>query len=267
MLGCGAEDRTTAERRPSPTSDPSTLRPELPTTTASVREPAPTSATTQAAPDTTAPAADPTTSLVDSGTETTSVPFDGALVNAPIAHDQPVKLRFESRVDDVTTEDLEGLALEILNDARGWPRAGFSFESDEGSPFVVILAEGDAVDELCLPLVTHGSASCQNGPVVALNATRWREGVTEWDAEISDYRGYLVNHEVGHLLGQRHPTPRCVIAGRPAAVMEPQSAGLEGCTGNAWPREWEIERAAQRPVVYAPLPDWGPEPIPANNER
>jgi hypothetical protein len=48
--------------------------------------------------------------------------------------------------------------------------------------------------------------------------------------------------------------------------MEPQTGNLKGCTGNAWPRDWEIGHASQRPVVYAPLPDWGPDPIPPNLE-
>ncbi len=157
--------------------------------------------------------------------------------------------------------------MTILTDPRGWGQAGFSFVHDDTSEFRVVLADGPVVDELCFPLTTRSRVSCQNGTTVALNADRWRTAVPHWDAEVSDYRGYLVNHEVGHLLGQRHPVPRCPVAGRPAGVMEQQTAGLEGCTGNAWPRPWEIDHAAVRPVVYAPLPDWAPEPRPANNER
>ncbi len=178
-----------------------------------------------------------------------------------------MRLRFESRVADVSSADLAAAALAILNDERGWPLAGFTFVADDASPMRVVLAEGSEVDRLCLPLQTYGTVSCQNGPIVALNADRWRTAVDHWDGEVADYRGYLVNHEVGHLLGQRHPKPRCPVAGRPAGVMEQQTAGLEGCVGNAWPRPWEIELAARRPVVYAPLPDWGPDPVPANGER
>ncbi len=199
-------------------------------------------------------------------TETTSVPFDGALDGSPADAEQVVRLRFRSLVGDVTDADLAAEALAILNDPRGWGRAGFRFVADDASPFEVVLAEGVDVDGLCFPLQTYGTVSCQNGPVVALNATRWREAVDHWDSTVATYRGYLVNHEVGHLLGQRHPAPRCPVAGRPAGVMEQQTAGLEGCVGNPWPRDWEIQLAAQRPVVYAPWPDWGPEPGPVNGE-
>ncbi len=179
---------------------------------------------------------------------------------------QSVRIRFESLVPDVSSAELQAQALAILNDPRGWVQAGFTFVADDDGPYRVVLAEGPTVDELCLPLMTYGTVSCQNGPVVALNADRWRTAVDHWTLGVDVYRGYLVNHEVGHLIGQRHPTPRCPVQGRPAGVMEQQTAGLEGCIGNPWPREWELDYARQRPVVYAPLPDWGPDPVPANRE-
>ncbi len=185
----------------------------------------------------------------------------------PYQAKQLVALRFESQVSDVSAIELETTALAILNDDRGWGKAGFSFVSDERSEFRVVLAEGSEVDQLCLPLMTYGKVSCQNGAVVALNADRWRDAVPHWTLGTETYRGYLVNHEVGHLLGQRHPKPRCPILGRPAGVMEQQTAGLEGCIGNPWPRDWELALAEVRPVVYAPLPDWAPEPVPTNREQ
>ncbi len=181
--------------------------------------------------------------------------------------EQLVQLHFESRIDDVASEALQKEALQTLNDPRGWTQAGFTFEAKQDADFKVILAEGSEVDKLCLPLRTGGTVSCQNGSTVALNADRWRQGVDHWDSDVARYRQYLVNHEVGHLLGQRHPRPRCPVPGRPAGVMEQQTGSLEGCTGNGWPRDWEIELASQRPVVYAPLPAWGPDPVPTNNEK
>jgi hypothetical protein len=177
-----------------------------------------------------------------------------------------VALRFESRVVDVSAAEFAAEAMGILTDRRGWVQAGFTFVEDSDSDYLVVLAEPAEVDKLCLPLETKGFASCQNGPVVALNAQRWRNAVDHWDGDLALYRAYLVTHEVGHLIGQRHPTPRCPIPGRPAGVMEPQTGGLRGCVGNAWPRDWELVHARVRPVVYAPWPDWGPDPIPANGE-
>jgi len=152
-------------------------------------------------------------------------------------------------------------ALTTLNDEAGWRRAGFAFVADESSELAVILAEGDRVDELCLPLETYGKVSCQNGPVVALNADRWRAGGEDWDSTVDEYRIYLVTHEVGHLIGLRHPMERCPTESRIAAVMEPQTNNMQGCRGNGVPLDWEIEWARNRPAVVGPLPDWeGPRP-------
>ncbi len=223
--------------------------------------------TTSAAQPTTA--AEPATSssaTTTSTTATTSPPTTSGTVPPGWGTAETVRLRFESQVSDVPVEEFAAEAMAILTDDRGWGQAGFTFVADPDATFRVVLAEGAAVDQLCLPLRTFSKVSCQNGPVVALNADRWRTAVGHWELDVSVYRGYLVNHEVGHLLGMRHPKPRCPVAGQPAGVMEQQTAGLEGCLGNPWPRDWEIFYAGIRPVVYAPLPDWGPDPVPENRE-
>jgi hypothetical protein len=63
----------------------------------------------------------------------------------------------------------------------------------------------------------------------------------------------LVNHEVGHLLGQHHPAdPQCRAPGRPAPVMAQQSTELEGCLPNAWPLPAEIAYARRHVEPLAP---------------
>jgi hypothetical protein len=175
--------------------------------------------------------------------------------------DLVIHLRFRSEVDDVRTGELEAVVMAILTDARGWGRAGFDFRTDETSELTAVLAEPSRVDELCLPLETRGAASCQNGAVVALNAELWRNASDDWDGTVAGYRTYLVNHEIGHLLGLRHPRTRCPSDATRSAVMEPQTGGLV-CPGNGWPLGWEIEWASNRPAEIGPLPDWdGPRPV------
>jgi hypothetical protein len=150
--------------------------------------------------------------------------------------------------------------MAILTDPRGWGQSGFLFVADGSSRLTVVLAEPGRVDELCLPLETKGNASCQNGAVVALNARLWRNASEDWDASVDDYRTYLVNHEVGHLIGLRHPAERCPAGQNSSAVMEPQTGGLV-CAGNGWPLAWEFDWAANRPAEIGPLSDWdGPRP-------
>jgi hypothetical protein len=185
-------------------------------------------------------------------------------VSAPGTYEETdlvIHLAFRSEVDDVTTAEFTSTAMTILNAAEGWNQSGFTFVADDSSELMVVLAEGSAVDEMCLPLETYGSVSCQNGPVVALNADRWRLAGRDWDSTVSAYRVYLVNHEVGHLIGLRHPDRRCPTGDAVSAVMEPQTNNLGRCVGNGIPLQWELNWATSRPAVVGPTPDWdGPRP-------
>jgi len=163
-----------------------------------------------------------------------------------------VPYRVERRTADVATEGFEAVLDATLADPRGWSRAGFRLVSDPGAAFLVVLAEGPEVDRLCLPYRTGSRYSCQNGPVVALNADRWRSATPEWTGDLATYRQMLVNHEVGHLLGQHHPDVQCPAPGDPAPVMAQQSTELDGCLPNPWPLAWEIELAARHEEPLAP---------------
>ena len=67
-----------------------------------------------------------------------------------------------------------------------------------------------------------------------------------------DRSGGLTTHEVGHLLGRRHPDVQCPEPGQPAPVMAQQSTELGACQPNPWPLDWEIDRAARHDLPLAP---------------
>ena len=232
-----------------------------PSTAPSTTTPAVTAAPTNPPTTTTAPTTTSTGAATSAAPSTTIGPrpvTTGGEYNEPLL---AIQLSFVSEVDDVATSDLEEIALTILNDPSGWIRSGFTFSADASSELMVILADGARVDELCLPLETYGKVSCQNGNIVALNADRWRLAGDDWDSTIDDYRTYLINHEVGHLIGLRHPLERCPSDSRISALMEPQTNNLQDCTGNGIPLDWEVEWAQRRPAVVGPDPDWaGPRP-------
>ena len=156
------------------------------------------------------------------------------------------------RVADPATADFASVVETTLDDQRGWEQAGFALVRRDRTRFRIVLAEGPAVDELCLPYDTRATYSCQNGPVVALNADRWRVATPEWTGTLPAYRRMLVNHEVGHLLGQHHPKVQCARPGRLAPIMAQQSTELNGCLPNPWPLTREIARAARHDLPLAP---------------
>ncbi|MGH9136373.1 MAG: DUF3152 domain-containing protein [Acidimicrobiales bacterium] len=176
-------------------------------------------------------------------TRSTSVP---ALPPVEIA------IRLERRTSDEATVRFEDVVRATLTDARGWQQAGFRLSFAHDAPFVVVLAEAADVDTLCEPYDTFGLYSCQIGPVVALNADRWRTATPEWTGDVDTYRQMFVNHEVGHLLGQHHPAVQCPAPGEAAPVMAQQSTELDGCLPNPWPLAWEIACAARHAEPLAP---------------
>lgn len=122
----------------------------------------------------------------------------------------------------------------VLGHERGWRTDGWSFTQVARDPDVrVMLASPDTVDRLCAPLLTRGEVSCRSGDRVVLNVKRWVRGVTYYGDDLSGYRTYLVNHEVGHALGKYHVG--CPAPGAKAPVMLQQSKGLQGCVKNPWP--------------------------------
>lgn len=250
---CG---RATEESAGDPAGTQSTVTAGTPrsTTAGTAATTTPTS-TSSEAPETAAAPVPPTlaaTSPPASTEATTETTPPGTLDRATV---DPVviRLHLDRRVDDPATEGFAAFVRTVLTDERGWMRAGYQFVfDDEAHDYEVVLAEGDEVDALCLPYDTYGQYSCQIGPVVALNADRWRTAVDHWPVTLDDYRTMLVNHEVGHLLGQHHPASRCPDAGQPAPVMAQQSSRVEPCTANPWPLEWEIDCALRRLEPLAP---------------
>lgn len=126
------------------------------------------------------------------------------------------------------------MVMATLNDPRGWGADGtVSFARTDGDADLrVVLASPDTVDDLCAPLDTVGLYSCGRNGHAALNHTRWVQATAEFD-DRTQYRQYLVNHEVGHLLG--HPHVECAGPGQTAKIMQQQSVSVSPCVANGWP--------------------------------
>ncbi|HZQ27749.1 MAG TPA: DUF3152 domain-containing protein [Acidimicrobiales bacterium] len=198
------------------------------------------------APVATAPAPAPTTTASTTSTTTT-----GVTTTAPAPAAVTIAYRLENHAG---LAGFEAVVDETLHDARGWGRAGFRFVRDDsaGAPYRIVLGEPDEVQALCRPYDVFRTYSCQLGPVVALNAERWRHATPQWTGDLDAYRRMLVDHEVGHLLGLKHPPDPCPVRGHPARVMAQQSTELRGCVPNPWPLTDEVARAARHDLPLAP---------------
>jgi hypothetical protein len=125
-----------------------------------------------------------------------------------------------------------------LRDPRGWRSAGYRFRRVDRLPadIEIVLATPTLTDQLCAPLLTLGRYSCAQGNRAVLNLARWRHGALTYPS-LARYRIYMVNHEVGHLLGRGHTY--CPVAGDPAPLMVQQTKGVAPCRPNPWPLPWE----------------------------
>ncbi len=132
-----------------------------------------------------------------------------------------------------------------LSDPDGWGSAGRDFLRVESWPHItILLATPDTVDRLCAPLRTVGQLSCGRKGHAALNLLRWRQGSEQWGDDLDGYRTYMINHEVGHLLGQPHKP--CPGDGEAAPVMVQQTKTLAGCFPENRPSSKEVARLRTR---------------------
>lgn len=167
--------------------------------------------------------------------------LSGKLVVAQGSHEAPADgtvWRVQVAVEKGLPVDPEAFAdavLTTLNDPRGWNAAdGSTFARTDSDRYDarVVLASPGTTDELCLPLDTIGELSCGIEGTAVLNFKRWATGSQAWESS-ARYRQYLVNHEVGHVIGHRHDL--CPGPGEHATVMVQQTTTTSGCVPEPWP--------------------------------
>jgi hypothetical protein len=69
--------------------------------------------------------------------------------------------------------------------------------------------------------------------MVVLNARPWQNGADTYQGALAAYRRYLVNHELGHALGNGYDP--CPGPGEPGPVMLQQTKDLHCRRPNPWP--------------------------------
>ncbi|MFE2754896.1 DUF3152 domain-containing protein [Actinosynnema sp. NPDC059335] len=130
-------------------------------------------------------------------------------------------------VEDGVVHDEPGFAAfvqETLSDPRGWTARGdvaFRRVTGPATPRIRLTSQ-DTARAVCgyrIPV----DVSCRDGGLVHLSAARWVRGAVAFDGDLESYRRYVVNHEVGHALGEGHRP--CPEHGALAPVMMQQTFG------------------------------------------
>ena len=131
----------------------------------------------------------------------------------------------------------------ILNDVRTW--SCIFVENNENYDFEIILTTPKKIQQICPHIserrgrsrkLTNLSCADRNTDKIYINYNRWIRGSKASKLNIRDYRIYLINHEVGHILGLDHAEP---IKGRLTPVMNQSTLGIGEGLPNMWPLEWE----------------------------
>ncbi|MEV1288164.1 DUF3152 domain-containing protein [Micromonospora sp. NPDC049679] len=157
--------------------------------------------------------------------------------------------RYRVAVERDTGEDVADFGAVVesaLGDRRSWTGGGDlrlqRVPERAAFDFTVYLATAATASRMCLAggvdIGVQGRpyTSCRAPGRVIINLDRWRLSVDHFVAAqvpLATYRAYVVNHEVGHELGNGHEA--CPGAGRPAPVMTQQTLFLNGCVANPWP--------------------------------
>jgi hypothetical protein len=200
--------------------------------------PAPTSATPTLTPSGSPSASDPTPegpAPTPGPSMKSSGKFDTAGISVPATGSAGTLHRYAVRVETSAKLDADKVARQvagILNDPRSWAGSGsvrFGLVSNpDKADFTITLAAPGTVTKWCKPEPN----SCTSSGDVVLEASSWLQHSAEF-ATRGQWQAYLLNHAVGHLLGEQHQS--CEKKGKLAPVMMPQDAGLRGCTSNPWP--------------------------------
>ncbi|MBQ1072140.1 DUF3152 domain-containing protein [Micromonospora sp. C31] len=168
--------------------------------------------------------------------------FATAPGESPVRGTDGPLLHYRVAVEQGTGQDVDSFAAtvdEVLGDPRSWIaseelRLRRVAQADDAD-FTVHLATPETSERMCAEggLSTGGHTSCRLPGQVIINLARWLQAVPDYGAPLAIYRAYVVNHEVGHELGEEHQA--CPGPGEPAPVMQQQTYGLDGCAANAWP--------------------------------
>ena len=139
-------------------------------------------------------------------------------------------LRYKVSIDGIKRShaNFKKNVHKILSDKRSWP-VKFVYD-DDTYDFEIILTPARKIKATC----HFEGLSCADpmNMVIYINNYRWTKGAKPSKLSLTNYRIYLINHEVGHLLGLGHAKPR---KGYKVPVMNQHTLGIGGGKPWMWP--------------------------------
>jgi hypothetical protein len=168
-----------------------------------------------------------------------------ATISASLGSSGPVRsFRVAAEVGvPVGVDDFAATVDTVLGDRRSWIGTGEvqwrQVAGTEPANLTIYLASPWTAYALCRAGGVDNRiggtpyTNCRVGANVVINSDRYQRGASAFTGSLAVYRGYAINHEVGHWLGRGHVL--CPAAGLLAPVMQQQTLGMQGCLPNAWP--------------------------------
>lgn len=157
--------------------------------------------------------------------------------------------------------------MSILGDAQGWTAHGrVSFGRTDGVADIrIVFASPKTAESLCprphdpatvdieppdVPVVVplpqaspspsaspsaspDEAESCADQGILVVSAYQWAAGAKAFGDDTAAWRDYMINHPIGHLLGE--PDAPCGGTGQLAPVMQNQELDITPCLANGWP--------------------------------
>lgn len=131
-------------------------------------------------------------------------------------------LRYKISIESNIKRSLKNFKKEvdkILSHPKSW-KVNFS-QNNTNYDFEIILASAQNIKTYC----NFSGLSCAdtNRKKIWINNSRWTNGAKPSKLSLKNYRIYLINHEVGHILGFLHAKP---IKNRKVPVMNQHTLGI-----------------------------------------
>ena len=141
------------------------------------------------------------------------------------------QLKYKVSIDQDIKRNLKNfknIIDKILSNKKSWPHK--FIQNDYNYDFQIILTPAKKIKKIC----DFKGLSCTDmySNIIYINNYRWTKGSKPSKLSLNDYRIYLINHEVGHILGIGHTNP---IKNQKVSVMVQQTLGIGDSKPNPWP--------------------------------